>query len=663
MAAGASDPEAGKENDTLLMFVGEKMDVLTLATKREQGAWQAPAVAQVITREQLRAKGISTLSQALALVPGFYMAGREGGSLPYLRGIPNSVLFLYDAVPLGSEQTKSLHALDNEISLESIKRIEIIRGPGSVLWGPDAFAGVVNIVPLDGKDVNGGEIGLTAGDPGHAAGAYLHAGGVAGAWDGIFSVSARKGQEDDTSANIVRFWGDGTTAVAPADRWGIEEPDDAQYLELTGRAAYRDKLFLSGRLSDYRRPFTLTDQDNGVSWGETTEATSGFLKVEARQAIDMASAVRLSGSYSWLAPTHSIIDDDFDQEERRVFAEMTYDYAPVTGRNLLTAGLSYRDTRITDAPVWDGFLPEYLGPENENLLPLLEQVSYDNRVVSAFAQYSHKFGEIEIMGGIRHDAHEAYEDATSYNVAAVWNPSSQWVLKLLHGTAFRTPYARQLRDEEDTIEPEQIRNFSAQLSWKPLAAVDLSVCLFNNRIDYHVMEDPYAGLSEANEQDIDGLEAQVRLIPWETVELSANLTLLDNQGPDETYWYNDYTYIDDEGNVVKNYVELTYPYDPGAKRLFNLTGLWRPSDRLTAGMTLRYIGKRDFIYPIDETMTTCDDVWLLDMNATVHRFFHPGVDLTVGVRNLLDEEYETPGTYSVIEGDPLTVWAVVRWKW
>ncbi|MBW2204135.1 MAG: TonB-dependent receptor plug domain-containing protein [Deltaproteobacteria bacterium] len=152
---------ASAENDTVLMFVGEDLEVLSIASRREEGAWQAPAVAEVITRKDLWEQGVRTLSQALEMTPGFYMAQKEWGSESYLRGIPNSTLLLYDTVvPMGSNATKSLQPLDYELSLAPVKRIEIVRGPGSVLWGPDAFAGIVNVVPLTGKDLDGVETGI-----------------------------------------------------------------------------------------------------------------------------------------------------------------------------------------------------------------------------------------------------------------------------------------------------------------------------------------------------------------------------------------------------------------------------------------------------------------------------------------------------------------------
>jgi outer membrane receptor for ferrienterochelin and colicin len=133
--------------DTSLIFVGEDLSVLTIASRRAEPAKQAPAVAQVITEEDLERKGVRTLGEALSMLPGFYMSSKEWGTQPYLRGVSNSILFLYDSVPLTSDNTKTVNPLDEELSLGPIERIEVIRGPGSVLWGPDAFAGIVNIVP------------------------------------------------------------------------------------------------------------------------------------------------------------------------------------------------------------------------------------------------------------------------------------------------------------------------------------------------------------------------------------------------------------------------------------------------------------------------------------------------------------------------------------
>ena len=88
------------------------------------------------------------------------------------------------------------------------------------------------------------------------------------------------------------------------------------------------------------------------------------------------------------------------------------------------------------------------------------------------------------------------------------------------------------------------------------------------------MEDPYAGLSNPNHQKIYGVELNGHISPLKDLDFSANLTLLNNSGPDETYRYIKYWDPD------PHYEELNFPYDTGPKRLFNLIGTWRPVERV-----------------------------------------------------------------------------------
>ena len=158
------------------------------------------------------------------------------------------------------------------------------------------------------------------------------------------------------------------------------------------------------------------------------------------------------------------------------------------------------------------------------------------RLWSLFGQYTHKLGDFDFLAGVRNDNHDQYKDALSYNAGVVWSPRSEWVLKLLYGTAYRTPYVMQLTSG---VEPnlEEIETLNLQVSWKPNEKVNLTVGGFSSRIDNHLMEDPYASLSEPNHQKIYGVELMGNLTPMKALSFSANLTLLNNSGPEETYNY------------------------------------------------------------------------------------------------------------------------------
>nr|HOO90247.1 TonB-dependent receptor [Syntrophales bacterium] len=612
--------------------------------------------------------GARTLKQVLEAEPGFYMAKKEWGTEPYLRGIPNSVLFLYDTVPLGSDVSKVLTPLDDELSLAPIKRVEIIRGPGSVLWGPDAFAGIVNVVPMTGKDLDGAEAGVQASysDFEDQRGFFLNLGKDAGWWNAFLSVSAREATDDDL-CSLVRFWGDGEAPpVAPDDRYGKEEVGTSRYAQVSGNFSVGEWFTLSGMISDYKRPYAMsatTKAGEDLTWRESRSAPFGFIKLEAKKDLDRSSALRFTGSYSWMTPEYETIDITFKQRERTTYGELIYDRSFLAGRSLFTGGVSYRKKNIHDAPIWDSYLPDYLGSDNKTFLPRISEEDYNTSLFSAFCQYSHRIGNVDLWLGLRNDDHDEYKDHLSYNAGAVWSPDSQWVFKLLYGTAYRTPYAKQLRDEEKP-ELEKIDTLNAQAAWNPSKRAGISLCGFVSWIENHTMEDPYAGLSLPNRQKIVGMEVEGHLSPTDNFDLSTNLTLVDNSGPDETYHYLDHV----EGGPppkpwVYVYEDLNYPYDAGADTIFNLTGTWRPSEKATLFGRASYFSSRDLIYPRSGTFVSVPGVWLADICATVKDVAGTGLELEFAITNLMDREYKTPGTYDLIDGDPATISVTLRRRW
>ena len=651
-----------KKNDTLLMFVGEDIDVLSIASRREESAWQAPAVATVITREEIWEKGIRTLSQALEKTPGFYMAQKEWGSESYLRGIPNSVLFLYDTVPMGSDVTKSLQPLDHELSLVSVKRIEVIRGPGSVLWGPDAFAGIVNIVPMTGKDLDGVETGVLYGAPGNQSALYANMGHDGGDWDLFLSARGRSGEEDDTTCNIVRFWGDnGKNAYPYEDRFGEEQPGRSRYAEASGRFSFKDWFSLSGLISDYRKPYAITgpsesSSQKNLTWPESRGGPFGYVKLEANRDLDTFSGLRFTGYYNWQNSEYEIIDRTFDQKESSLYGELIYNRSFFTGKGIFTGGMAYRKTDVKNAPLWESYFPDYVAQQYTTFLPVYTLENYDARLWSLFGQYTHKIGNFDLLVGLRNDNHDQYKDALSYNAGIVWNPRSEWVCKLLYGTAYRTPYAKQLVDGQET-ELEEIETLNLQVSWKPTEKANLTVGGFTSQIENHLMEDPYAGLSEPNHQKIYGVELMGNVFPMKQLNFSANLTLLNNSGPDETYNYIKYW------DPQPHYEQLNFPFNTGPKSLFNLMGTWRPIDNVTLFARLGYHSSTQLIYPRADSFTSISGAWLLDMAATFNNIVIPGLDLQITIKNLTNNHYEIPGTYSSIEGEPISVAAVLRKRW
>lgn len=121
-----------------------------IATRKKQHIDEAPSVVTTLTRQQLELKGIKTLHEALNLVPGFvpYLS-TNGNRSVVVRGIMSldGVLVMYNGVPMNDAIDGSFSFYD--LPLNAVDRIEIIRGPGSALYGGYALAAVINVVTRD----------------------------------------------------------------------------------------------------------------------------------------------------------------------------------------------------------------------------------------------------------------------------------------------------------------------------------------------------------------------------------------------------------------------------------------------------------------------------------------------------------------------------------
>jgi outer membrane cobalamin receptor len=455
-------------NETMLMFVGENIKVLKIASRREQSAWQAPAIARVITQQEIREQGYRTLSDALETVPGFHMATKEWGTRPYLRGIPNSTLFLYDTVPVASEVNKAIHHIDHELPLWSTKRIEIINGPGSVLWGPDAFAGIVNVVPMTGKDLQGVETGALYGAPGDQRGFFVNAGHDGGLWDGFFTLSGRRGRQDTRPYSIVRFTGADGMPVPPDQRLGYGSPTMPNISTPTATLPTAAGSISRAAWPSTRNPYTMTSNEGATRWGESRSTPFGFVKVEAKRDLDWSSALKFTGYYAYLANEHEVIDRTHTQKENTAYAEIVYDRAVMQGTGMITGGLSYRQREIDNAPIWTGYLPGYLASENPAFMPIVLEKDFDSRLWSLFGQVMKTIGNVDLFAGARHDMHDDLADQTSVNAGIGWSPRAAWRYKLQYGTAYRTPFARQLYTSSDP-DFEEIRSLNLQVAWQPSA--------------------------------------------------------------------------------------------------------------------------------------------------------------------------------------------------
>lgn len=142
---------------------------VTIATGTPKPMFQSAAVTSVITAEQIKAMGATELHEILETVPGVH-ASFQDSSYDYnysMRGIRNNtnseVLMLLNGTRI-TTPFRGTVMTSLELPVDAIQRVEVIRGPGSALYGADAFAGVINIITKKACDINGTKVGVRAGE-------------------------------------------------------------------------------------------------------------------------------------------------------------------------------------------------------------------------------------------------------------------------------------------------------------------------------------------------------------------------------------------------------------------------------------------------------------------------------------------------------------------
>ena len=232
------NPSIAADVDYFSMSPAELAETpVTIATGTPNAVSHSAAVTSIITAEQIKAMGATELHEVLETVPGFH-ASVQSSTYDYsysVRGIRNATNSELLMMMNGSRLNLPFRGstiTHFELPLEAVERIEVIRGPGSALYGADAFAGVINIITKKAKDINGTKLGVRAGDGNTESGWAQHSAEWAG-WNigSSFQYQHTDGDGDRTMYKDFQTTKDkafGTTAShAPNKYQGNYETLDA----------------------------------------------------------------------------------------------------------------------------------------------------------------------------------------------------------------------------------------------------------------------------------------------------------------------------------------------------------------------------------------------------------------------------------------------------
>lgn len=436
MPAAVAAAEDGSLFDLSLEELGRQ--TVTIATRHEARALDAPAAVSVFTREDIDRLGATRLDQLLHYVPGMQSmfdtatAGpRHYATARGALGVSTDILVLRDGQPLNEMHSMSTVLMFPVLSLADVQRVEVIRGPGSALYGAGAAAGVINLVTGYDKP----EVAVLAGSHRGRGGRAR----LAGDWqdwhgwvvgerhaddgehfDGAFDSFGRSDHLDDPSAAQMMTLGasrGGFKGELVHSGWGMQD----YYVQQTGITPHIE--------AETRN--TLANLQYRAELGDSlsSHVRAGFQRSHF-ETLRAARAGAPADVYSGSLLTHDVRDAE---------ASLRWAWA---GEQVLTAGLSYKEGFSPTASLQSNYSlfsapVRYLGEVTDLHVRATEDRTM--RAHGAFAQQEWRAGDFSGTAGLRFDDYNTAGSAISPRATFAYALSERERLVLMASQAYRAP--------------------------------------------------------------------------------------------------------------------------------------------------------------------------------------------------------------------------------
>lgn len=565
---------------------------ISTAAKYEQNLSSVAASASVITAEDIERYGWTTLDQALRAARGFFISYDRAYSYIGLRGVSRPsdynvrILIMVNGQPtngfvFGDALAGTALALD----LASVERIEIVRGPGSALFGSHAMMGVIDVITKGADTIDGVGASLIGGSHGKR-GVSMHAGETSPEGLGI----AVTGYWQETEGTDLYF----PEYDSPETNNGIANDLDSD--DVRSLSAYVKKGNLRvGLISRERKkgvPTAYFDTDfNSETWvRDRTETISiGYSK-----KLGVGKQLEVRGfhdrtAYEGVYPYGEETLEESLSHSMGGEAQFRWD---IRSNHRLTLGAEYVNVRRAEY--------EYMGTRFNR--------PFD--VASYYLQDEYQPTKtLSLTLGLRHDTYSHASDSMSPRVGVVFTPNDTTTFKLLYGRAFRTASVYELH-WTPAVKPETIRSF--ELVWEsritPLLFATGSV--YDIRAD-RIIESTPTGYENLGSINTRGAEVGVEV-----------------RRPDGIWAHLSYT--------------LQTGHDHDRQPLLNA-----PRHMITAGISTspwqKMHGGLEAIYESERRTVAGEQTdGFLIFDGTVARRLAPNLKLSLSVENLFDVQYSLP---------------------
>ncbi|MFA7555627.1 MAG: TonB-dependent receptor [Spongiibacteraceae bacterium] len=685
------------DEDELLLSYGDE-ELISIATGKAQSVVKAPAVASVITAEQIKSMGATSVDEALESIPGLHVSVSSTRFSPVysIRGIHTDknpqVLMLVNGVPI-TQVYLGDRGVNSNLPVNNVARIEVIRGPGSAVYGADAFAGVINIITKNATTSKGMEVGSRVGSF-DSQEAWVLYGSSTGDWDFYFGLEASTTDGDDgrvIDADFQTIIDEGlalysipAASLAPGAvntsskrldvrvelanthwkfrlwNWRQESgvgPGLALALDPDGESTTSNYLFDA----------TYSNNKPATNWDLETRVSYMEINSKSKQTLVPAGAVLPIGSDGNVDTTSSnlvafseglIGNPEVFEAHSRIDVSAFYNgFEKHLTR--LAAGISYSDMEGKETK---NFGPGVLDPLDPALPMINGMPSVDGSLTSVGTEYlfiKDKSRTVYYMSvqdewslaqdwkltyGLRVDDYSDFGLTANPRLALVWDTASNLTTKFLYGRAFRAPSFAELFAinnpvvlGNDELKPEIINTYEMVFDYRPHFDIHASLNIFYYSIDDLIEFAPVAGSN--------GLIAQ-------------NVGAQSGHGFElESEWKISKT-ISLEGHYAfQKSVDDSFDTDAGEAPQYSLYihAKWAFKPNWVIGSQTYWIGGRERVN--DDPRATVDNYTTTNLTLMASDLL-PGIEISLSAKNIFDEDIREPSPYgagapqgSLVPGD------------
>jgi iron complex outermembrane receptor protein len=388
MARAQSTPNDQKPEENLKHLSLEQLGSIEVTTvsKDPQQVLKTPAAVFVITQEDIRRSGATSIPEALRLAPGVEVARVDADHWSVaIRGFAGqfskSLLVLIDGRSVYTPLFEGVFWDVQNVMLEDVERIEVIRGPGGTIWGANAVNGVINIITMSSENTRGALVALGVGNVDQGTGSVRY-GGTAGKDFNyrIYGIGSIRGPEFHSDGDGFDRWRMGQMGFRTDWKSGQKDTFTVQGDIYRGQSG--DRTFIATF-----SPPTETQQDAKASvsggnllarWQHTTGEGSD---IQIQAYFDRTNRQEIE-----LGETRDTFDIDFIQHARvRGDQELTWGLgARVSPSNFVqsSAGVNFLPNKQTDS-IYSGFV-QYEVPIVHDKLTLTAGTKLEHNNFSGF---------------------------------------------------------------------------------------------------------------------------------------------------------------------------------------------------------------------------------------------------------------------------------------